>query len=84
MLKEEQMILNIDKAFDLLEYDDEMIAHLTFRELVCIPGVDYEIAEQIINVVISKYSCLYHQPKVILKTRDDIRQMTNLFFTAHK
>ena len=84
MPKEEKMLLNIDEAFNLLGYDDEIIARLTFRELVCIPGVDYEIAEYIIDVVKSKYKDLYHQPKVVLKTRDDIRQMTNLFFAAHK
>lgn len=84
MPKEEKMLLNIDEAFNLLGYDDEIIARLTFRELVCIPGVDYEIAEYIIDVVKSKYKDLYHQPKVVLKTRDDIRQMTNLFFTVHK
>lgn len=82
--REEQMLLNIDEAFFLLGYDDEMIARLTFRELVCIPGVDYEIAENVIRVVISKYVALYKQPKVILRTRDDIRQTTNLFFSEHK
>ena len=84
MPKEEQMLLNIDEAFFLHGYDDEMIARLTFRELVCIPGVDYEIAEYMIKVVISKYADLYKQPKVILRTRDDIRQMTSLFFAEHK
>ncbi len=84
MSKEEQILLNIDEAFALLDYDDEMIARLSFRELVCIPGVDYEIAEQIINVVISKYTCIYQQPEVVLNTREDIRKMTNLFFMSHK
>ena len=84
MSKEDKILLNIDEAFNLLEYDEEMIARLTFRELVCIPGVDYEIAEHVIDVVNSKYKALYQPPKVVLKTRDDIRQMTHLFFAVHK
>ena len=74
----------VGSGSEVLGYDDEMIARLTFRELVCIPGVDYEIAENVIKVVISKYVALYKQPKVILRTRDDIRQTTNLFFSEHK
>lgn len=81
MSREERMLLNIEEAFFQLGYDEERVARLTFRELIAIPGVDYEIAAMIVLAVIEKYTCIYGELRAVFRTKGEMRREVGRFFS---